>query len=128
MWPMPRAPISATRKRVVGVTRQTVSGTPISPLSELTGATVSATDDSTDARRSLTLVLPDDAGDAHDAQLGGPVDDAARDPRRRRSGRRRRATHGTPSTGREVSAATAPAATADATKSWPSAVSPTRAT
>ena len=59
MWPMPRAPISATRKRVVGVTRQTVRGTPISPLSELTGATVSATDSSTAASRSLVEVLPE---------------------------------------------------------------------
>ena len=79
MWPMPRAPISATRKRVVGVTRQTVRGTPISPLSELTGATVSATDSSTAASRSLVEVLPELPVMPTIAQLGGPVDDAARD-------------------------------------------------
>ena len=127
MWPMPRAPISATRKRVVGVTRQTVSGTPISPLSELTGATVSATDDSTDARRSLTLVLPDEPV-TPTMRSSGARSTTARATRPKAVWTSSTSTHGTPSTGRDASAATAPAATADATKSWPSAVSPTRAT
>lgn len=80
MCPMPRAPISATRKRVVGVTRHTVSGTPISPLRELTGATVSATDDRTEARRSLTLVLPDEPVTPTTRRLRRAVDDAAGEP------------------------------------------------
>ena len=111
MWPIPRAPISATRKRVVGVTRHTVSGTPISPLSELTGATVSPAVDSTAASRSLVLVLPDD-----------PVMPTMRSSGARSTTPRATCpkavctssttTVATPSTGREPSTATAPAATA----------------
>ena len=112
MWPTPRAPISATRKRVVGVTRQTVSGTPISPFSELTGATVSATEVSTDARRSLTLVLPDEPV-TPTTRSSGARSMTPRATRPKAVWTSSTTTHGTPSTGREVRAATAPAATAD---------------
>ena len=86
----------------------TVSGTPISPLSELTGATVSATDDEHGGEQVLGRGLARRAGDADDAKLGGPVDDAARDPPKA-VWTSSTSTHGTPSTGREASAATAPA-------------------
>ena len=42
MCPMPRAPISTTRNRVVAVARSTVSGTPISLLRLPAVATVGA--------------------------------------------------------------------------------------
>ncbi len=128
MWPMPRAPISATRKRVVGVTRHTVSGTPISPLSELTGATVSATDDSTDARRSLTLVLPDEPV-MPTTRSSGARSTTPRATRPKAVWTSSTTTHGTPSTGRDGQGCHGAGRDgADATKSCPSAVSPTRAT
>ena len=127
MWPTPRAPISTTRKRVCGVTRKTVSGTPTSEFSEPTGATVGAALDRTLASRSLVEVLPERAGDADDGQVGVPVDDG---PGQRgqagldvldddaRAGRR-------PS--RVVIAATAPSPRRTATNWWPSICSPMRA-
>ena len=109
MWPMPRAPISTTRKRVVGVTRQTVSGTPISSLSEPDAARRSRpTDGEHRASRSLVLVLPAEPVMPTTRQLGRAVDDARGRARPKAAWTSSTTTHGTPSTGRAASAATAP--------------------
>jgi hypothetical protein len=127
MCPTPRAPISTTRKRVSGVTRQTVSGTPTSLLSEPTGATVGAADARTLASRSLVLVLPEEP--VMPMTVSSPC--AAMTPRARAakpSCTSSTTTQGSSSTLRVVSAATAPLERASPTNWWPSMVSPTRAT
>ena len=110
-----------------GVTRKTVSGTPTSELSDPTGATVGAAEDSTLARRSLVEVLPEEpvmpmtvrsawrsttarASDANPAWMSSTT------------------TQGSSGTSRVVRAATAPRAAAAPTNWWPSSCSPTRAT
>src|ERR1700728_2925470 len=60
MWPMPRADISRTRYFVVSSARSTVSGSPISLLSEPSGAIVGPMRSTTWAVRSLVEVLPDE--------------------------------------------------------------------
>ena len=110
MWPMPRAPSSATRKRVAGSTRHAVSGTPSSLLRLPTGATVGPAVSSTWASRSLVEVLPWE-----------PVMPTTRRPPSTARSTSRRATRpraitgsatgrqGAGGTSRAVSAATAPA-------------------
>ena len=129
MWPMPRAPISATRYRVCSSIRLTVSGTPSSLLRLPAGATVGPAVSSTWLSRSLVEVLPCE-----------PVMPTTRSPPAVARSTRCRANrpsatsgsattrHRASGTGRRVSAAAAPAAYAVGTKSWPSARAPGSAT
>src|SRR5664280_1246883 len=126
MWPNPREPISRTRYAVVGVIRQTVSGTPTSELREPTLATVSPWRCSTDHSRSLVLVFPEDpvmpmttAWALRSTRAWARATNAACTSWTTTDGRS--------ATGREVSAATAPWDRAAPTNWWPSRSSPTRA-
>ena len=58
MWPTPRAPISSTRCRVCSSARSTVSGRPISLLSDPGARRSAPSRSSSCAMRSLVLVLP----------------------------------------------------------------------
>ncbi len=130
-WPMPRAPISLTRKRVPASTRHAVSGAPISLLNEPGGATVGPAAPSTWAMRSLVEVLPEEPVTPTTTSPRSP----ARRPRRRGPGAtgrprcrpRRPAAGRRPPRGRRARRP-APAAAAFATKSWPSTRSPASAT
>ena len=122
MWPRPRAPSSSTRYRVRSSARSTVSGCPSSLLNEPGGATVGPSRSATWASRSLVVVLPDEP------VIAAIVSWGRRSTTARASGASAACTSGTTSAGtpagRLVSAATAPADTAAAAKSCPSARSP----
>ena len=60
MWPRPRAPISTTAASVSSGAFSRVSGTPSSLLNERTLAVVTRVVASTEASRSLVVVLPTD--------------------------------------------------------------------
>ncbi len=126
MCPTPRAPISTTRKSVVSSARSTVSGTPISVLKEPMGATVSPEVSSSWASRSFVLVLPcEPVMPTTAVPVSSPATWRASAPSATTvSGT---TTPGRPS-GRSDSTAAAPARTAAAAKSWPSACTPGTAT
>ena len=100
---------------MVGVIRVTVSGTPTSELSEPVLATVSPWRASTEASRSLVLVLPEDPVTPMTVRSG------LRSSRARASAANASCTSGTTtqgrsSSGRVVSAATAPRSRAEPAK------------
>ncbi len=125
--PIPRAPISSTRKRVSSVARRIVSGSPTSVLKDPAGATVGPRSSSRVAIRSLVVVLPDEPVIATTLAAGSWSSVWLAN--------RPRASTGSPGTtmvgwpvGRVPRVTTAPAAWAAAAKSWPSTRSPTIAT
>src|SRR5699024_5320874 len=74
MWPIPRAPISSTRKRVPAVTRSTVSGRPSSLVRLPAGATVGPAAARSAPSRSLLPAWPASPGDR--GRLGDVADPA----------------------------------------------------
>src|SRR5215212_2350119 len=129
MWPIARAPISATRKRVVGSIRATVSGTPSSLLRFPIGDTVGPVGSRSCASTSLVEVLPEEpviASTRRPWACPATTWSRARAPSAVNGSGTTRLNPG--STGRETSTALAPSARARTTKSWPSARSPRKAT
>ncbi len=124
--PAPRAPISATRNRVVLSHRSTVSGSPISLLKEPADATVGPRAGSRCASTSLVLVLPLDP--VSPTTVGRGCSSPRRSNSRSRTARASRPRAATPSsttmagtpTGRVATTPTAPARTAASTYSCPS--------
>ncbi len=135
MLPTWSAPISTTRKRVSGSARNTVSGTPTSPLYDPTGATVGPWVASRAASRSFVVVLP--------AEPVMPMTVVGECSRTRRTTSRASAPIASTASStmiagcaapsgacvaRSASTAAAPAPSAASMKSWPSARSPGFAT
>ena len=81
---MPRAPISATRKRVSGVDAAHGERDADLAVERVDRGHRRSGAPSTWASRSLVEVLPGRPGDGDDGEVRRPVDDAARDPAERR--------------------------------------------